>query len=162
MVVLRTRSGSIADKKTRYDTGALRAALGRIEDFHACMSADCSSGQIHEDADNNPISTCQACGLQHCVPCRVPWHRGLSCKKFRQKKEETEGEETRLRKKRKLDEEKASLDLLERATKLCPACNIKMEKIEDTRDIMTCKGMFPDFPNPEEDAQGEIADLGLP
>jgi len=51
-----TRNGDIADKQTRYDTSALRAALGQIEDFHACMSANCSSGQIQEDAENNPKS----------------------------------------------------------------------------------------------------------
>ena len=128
----------------------LRATLSAIPDFYHCMSPSCPSGQIHEDAENNPIFTCNSCRNRYCITCKTPWHGDISCEMFRrgeQRKEAEDGERKEL-KTRKQAEEKATEAALRKVTKDCPGCGCKIEKIADGCDIMNCEIFALFFPLP--------------
>ncbi|KAK3064260.1 hypothetical protein LTS18_008779 [Coniosporium uncinatum] len=50
----------------RYDTRMTHNTLNKIENFYYCQNSagGCKSGQIHENAEAEPIFTCNACGSQ--------------------------------------------------------------------------------------------------
>ncbi|KAL7798176.1 hypothetical protein V8C37DRAFT_368983 [Trichoderma ceciliae] len=74
-----------ADDETfkRYETLALRAAMGEAENFFWCTSG-CGSGQIHDTGHDQPIVTCLHCAHRSCFHHNVAWHQGLTCEEYDQ------------------------------------------------------------------------------
>ena len=106
----------------RYRKRLLLSYLSSEAAFHWCINEQCDSGQIH--IGTSPI--CGECGMSKCIDHNVPWHTGLSCELY----------ESRLAY-RKGKEEAATMMTLERTTKLCPECELRIEKNEGC-DHMTC------------------------
>ena len=51
--------------------------------FVSCCKGTCTSGSFHEGGKDQPIFTCTECGTRQCFSCRVPYHEGVTCKRFR-------------------------------------------------------------------------------
>jgi hypothetical protein len=67
--------------------------------------------------------TCQACKQKFCYTHDIPWHEDSTCSKYeiiRQGNDE------------------ATQDLLEKETKPCPKCGVRIFKLEGC-DHMTCR-----------------------
>ncbi|CAB4375177.1 hypothetical protein RhiirA5_398985 [Rhizophagus irregularis] len=106
----------------RFDILILRQTLSKMPEFRWCKNPKCESGQIHFEEDDAPIMTCQACGQKSCYTHDIPWHEDLSCSNYEVNKQGND-EETQ--------------DLLEKETKPCPKCGIRITKDEGC-DHMTC------------------------
>ncbi|APA11672.1 hypothetical protein sscle_08g064420 [Sclerotinia sclerotiorum 1980 UF-70] len=62
----------------------------------------------------------------------MPWHTGLTCNQYNTRERE------------RLQQEEASLQLMEKATKQCPQCQVRIEK-NDGCDHMTCRSCKHEF-----------------
>jgi hypothetical protein len=62
------------------------------------------------------ICTCYACGARACVRCDRPYHAGETCKAYQ------------LRTKDRMEEEDQTMRAIERATKACPNCRVRIQK----------------------------------
>ena len=52
--------------------------MNQMPDFHGCPNASCSYGDwLLKGAAQ--IFSCEGCGTQYCIDCRVPMHLGESC-----------------------------------------------------------------------------------
>ncbi|OMP86737.1 putative RING finger protein, partial [Diplodia seriata] len=127
----------LADRATfqRYDSLATRAHLSTLPNFRWCLSANCKSGQIHEDA-SGPIFTCMGCTKQFCTHHEIPWHRGETCEQYDQ----------RASCERQAKEDRATKRLLKKMTKQCPGknCGWTIEKNLGC-DHMTCRQCHHEF-----------------
>ncbi|OJD36572.1 ring finger protein [Diplodia corticola] len=121
----------LADSATfqRYDSLATRAHLSALPDFVWCLSASCTSGQIHEDG-SGPIFKCIGCKKRFCTQHKMPWHRGETCAQYDQ----------RVSREKQEDEERATKKMLKKTTKQCPgkSCGWMIEKNHGC-DHMTCR-----------------------
>ncbi|CAG8699918.1 9412_t:CDS:2 [Ambispora leptoticha] len=106
----------------RYDHLCFRQAIRQMPDFRWCKSPDCGSGQEHFERDKAPIMICAACGKMTCYTHDVPWHKDLTCAQYDIVIQTTEG---------------ATQDAIERETKPCPKCQIRIFKLEGCSH-MTC------------------------
>jgi hypothetical protein len=50
--------------------------------FVWCQSPDCYSGQLHPEAESQPIVTCIRCSSKTCFTHNVLYHEGQSCKQY--------------------------------------------------------------------------------
>ncbi|CAG8534555.1 2321_t:CDS:2 [Funneliformis mosseae] len=107
----------------QYDSLSLKQALRSMPDFRWCKNAGCGSGQIHSGGDKEPIMTCEACGEKSCYTHDIPWHDNLSCEEYNEAKQ---------------GEDMATQDLLNRETKQCPKCGVRITK-NGGCNHMTCK-----------------------
>ncbi|RIA86652.1 hypothetical protein C1645_828932 [Glomus cerebriforme] len=107
----------------RYDGLALKQALSNMPDFRWCKNAGCGSGQIHSGGDKEPIMTCKACGEKSCYTHDIPWHDALTCEQYNEAKK---------------GEDVATQDLLDRETKKCPKCGVRITK-NGGCNHMTCR-----------------------
>ncbi|CAB4464665.1 hypothetical protein RhiirA5_452829 [Rhizophagus irregularis] len=114
----------IASKQAfeRYDKLMLTQTLSKLPEFRWCKNSRCGAGQINFEGDASPIMTCESCGQKYCYTHDVPWHKGLTCSEYNN---------------RKLGEDKATKSLLERETKSCPKCGVRITK-NGGCDHMTC------------------------
>ncbi|CAG8434090.1 5291_t:CDS:2 [Diversispora eburnea] len=114
----------IATKKVfeRYDTLTLRKVLQGMPEFKWCKNASCGSGQIHFGGDDAPIMTCNACKAKSCYIHDVPWHKGKTCEEYEKFRKGADA---------------ATTDYLQRETKPCPKCGIKIAK-KGGCNHMTC------------------------
>jgi hypothetical protein len=118
-----------------------------------CLSAYCNAGRVHETAEKEKaknkktkerdgstydsaiylngyeyevapnICTCHACGARACVRCDRPYHAGKTCKAYQ------------LRTKDRMEEEDQAIRAIERATKPCPNCRVRIQK---KGDVLIC------------------------
>lgn len=78
------RTVEVTNPARRYDNMAARAALSKIPAFFWCLSADCSSGQIHPwPLSSHATFVCISCKYTYCLNHpSVPYHAGLSCEEY--------------------------------------------------------------------------------
>ncbi|CAI2179038.1 92_t:CDS:2 [Funneliformis geosporum] len=107
----------------RYDTLTLLQALRQMPEFRWCKNSGCGSGQIHFEGDDAPIMTCEACGEKSCYTHDVPWHKDLTCDEYDVNRR---------------GEDEATQDMLDRETKPCPKCGVRIIKYEGCNH-MTCR-----------------------
>ena len=113
----------------RYDNYVLSQALGEIDDFVKCAHEGCTfSGLADKQRENFMI--CAACEGKTCLGCKRIWHGELSCGKNAEKLESDQT--TRIR------QEAASKKYLEKKSKRCPNCGVKIIKHSGCNH-MTCK-----------------------
>jgi len=119
----------------KYDTRMLRLKLSAMSGFTWCVNSECDAGQFCTSigtAVSPKIVTCSSCGTKSCSFHSVPWHEGLTCTQF---------DEKRRREVRKKATEKLTHSdkrYLRAHTKSCPKCGIAIQKTEGC-DHMTCK-----------------------
>ncbi|CAI2189420.1 5179_t:CDS:2 [Funneliformis geosporum] len=97
----------------RYDHLCFRQAIRRMPDFRWCKNPNCGSGQEHFERDDAPIMICVACEKLTCYTHDVPWHEGRTCSQYDIERQTTEG---------------ATRDTIDRETKPCPKCHIRIYK----------------------------------
>jgi len=107
----------------RLDTLLLRQGLSKLPEFRWCKSSGCGSGQIHDGGDSAQIMRCNACNAKSCFTHDIPWHEDLTCKQY---DEVRKGDEA------------ATRDYLQRETKTCPKCGIRITK-NGGCNHMTCR-----------------------
>ncbi|RIB23094.1 hypothetical protein C2G38_2033046 [Gigaspora rosea] len=107
----------------RYEYLSFREAIRQIPDFRWCHNQNCGSGQEHLGEDISPIMICIACGQMNCFTHDVIWHDGRTCTEYEAEKNTIEG---------------ATRDTIERETKTCPGCGIRIYKYGGCTH-MTCK-----------------------
>ena len=117
---------------SRYETLGMLRVVRAIPNFIWCLSPKCTFGQIHHEGDREPIVTCAGCGFRMCYIHRSAWHSGLTCVEYDAARA---ADETR---KRTAKEEEKTAAELERHTKLCPQCGVRIIKV-DGCNHMTCK-----------------------
>lgn len=128
---------------SRWLDKAAKSRLDGDEEFHSCPSADCSWGCFMSTRDDGNILVCQVCDSRYCILCKVPMHDDETCEEFQenarlQSREEDEtaaAEERRERDKAK--EDQRSIRAVEKTTKGCPNCKVKIQKRSGC-DHMTC------------------------
>ncbi|CAG8756300.1 824_t:CDS:2, partial [Gigaspora rosea] len=96
-----------------YEYLSFREAIRQIPDFRWCHNQNCGSGQEHLGKDISPIMICIACGKLNCFTHDVIWHVGRTCTEYEAEKNTIEG---------------ATRDTIERETKTCPGCGIRIYK----------------------------------
>ncbi|PVH88823.1 hypothetical protein DL98DRAFT_362001, partial [Cadophora sp. DSE1049] len=95
--------------------------------FMAYLSPDCSSGQIHDGGDEQPIMTCVACGFKACYLHKRPWHPGQTCAKYDVEHQEIMKQEA-----------KSETYIIEKlCAQTCPSCGVRIQKSSGC-DHMTC------------------------
>ncbi|CAD6444594.1 cbdb2440-5f9e-4382-9b39-1985fce29fd3 [Sclerotinia trifoliorum] len=109
-----------------YDRNVLLYCIRSDPNFTNCLGPGCGGGQVHEDGDDQPIMTCGDCSFKTCFTHKMPWHTGLTCDQYNTRERE------------KLQQEEASQKLMEKATKKCPKCQVRIEKNKGC-DHMTCR-----------------------
>jgi IBR domain, a half RING-finger domain len=97
-------------------------AIKMQENYQPCTHPGCSSGQIHQSGDEQPIMTCIGCFKQTCFTHKRPWHNGRTC-----------AEVDALT----VDGLDQTLLTIQRTTKKCPNCNEGIEK-KGGCEHMTC------------------------
>ncbi|KAM7213034.1 hypothetical protein V8F06_011588 [Rhypophila decipiens] len=65
--------------KERLEKQSLMSALSADANFVWCSAAGCSSGQVHEGGQAQPIVTCISCGHKTCFTHKDEWHAGVTC-----------------------------------------------------------------------------------
>ncbi|EJU02141.1 hypothetical protein DACRYDRAFT_107078 [Dacryopinax primogenitus] len=111
----------------RYDALLLRKNLGADPNFIWCKNPKCDSGQVHDGIEGGSvIITCVKCGSKACSFHDAPWHEGLTCAQYDQRKMDKQGREA------------AVEAYFSKNTKQCPKCNAPIEKISGC-DHMTCR-----------------------
>ncbi|CAB4441718.1 unnamed protein product [Rhizophagus irregularis] len=115
----------------RYDRMLVNSALGGDPNFRWCKNSKCGSGQIHSSGHNEPIMRCESCGQKSCYTHDVLWHTDLTCTQYSDIIKKAE---------------EATQDLLNRETKACPKCGVRITKNGGcnhmTCKISTCKHEF--------------------
>ncbi|KEQ68764.1 hypothetical protein M436DRAFT_57838 [Aureobasidium namibiae CBS 147.97] len=111
----------------KYERACVRATLSADPDFRHCLSATCSSGQLHSGGSGEPIFRCEECGYKHCVVCETNWHEDQTCEEFQATRQLSLNAE----------DEKSQQEV-EKISKPCPQCHVRIEKIGGC-DGMTCQ-----------------------
>ncbi len=117
----------------RYETIGMLRVVQAMPNFRWCLSPKCNSGQIHQAGNKKPIVKCVACGFKICFTHQIAWHSGLTCKQYG-----TPAELNNDARGRTSREEKESAARLERYTKPCPHCAVRIWKAGGCRR-MACK-----------------------
>ncbi|KAK4212662.1 hypothetical protein QBC37DRAFT_317825 [Rhypophila decipiens] len=65
--------------KERLEKQSLMSVLSADVDFVWCTAPGCSSGQVHEGGQAQPIVTCISCGHKTCFIHKDEWHAGVTC-----------------------------------------------------------------------------------
>ncbi|EDO02656.1 hypothetical protein SS1G_05133 [Sclerotinia sclerotiorum 1980 UF-70] len=107
-----------------YDRNVLLSCIRGDPNFTNCLGPECGGGQIHEDSDDQPIMTCGACGFKTCFTHKMPWHTGLTCNQYNTRERE------------RLQQEEASLQLMEKATKQCPQCQVDLASMNSAGSVL--------------------------
>ncbi|KAF7870289.1 hypothetical protein EAF04_004035 [Stromatinia cepivora] len=115
-----------------YDRNVLLSCIRSDPNFTNCLGPECGGGQIHEDGDDQPIMTCGTCSFKTCFTHKMPWHTGLTCGQYNSQTRE------------RLQQEEASQKLMEKATKKCPNCQVRIQKNKGC-DHMTCQSCKHEF-----------------
>ena len=104
------------------------AAMGQVTNFQMCLNPSCSSGQIREPGDAEPIMICYECGYKMYFTHKSPWHESETC------------QEVEVRLSQPDNPEFASNVAVEASTKRCPnpKCGAAISKISGC-DQMTCE-----------------------
>ncbi|CAG8441738.1 5799_t:CDS:2 [Dentiscutata heterogama] len=97
----------------RYEYLCLRQAIRKMPDFRWCSNPECGSGQEHFERDKAPIMVCIECEKMTCYKHEVPWHEGRTCAEYDIEKGTPEG---------------ATSYAIERDTKPCPKCKVRIYK----------------------------------
>lgn len=111
-----------------YLDSQLKASLSANPDFHWCITPDCGSGQM----SSGNIFTCIQCEVKTCIHCASAWHEGETCGAYQ------------ARIAHRGPEERASELEVSRISKMCPGCEMKIEKINGC-DHMTCNQCLHQF-----------------
>jgi hypothetical protein len=113
------------------------AAVRDMPNFVRCLRPGCESGQIHDNADDEPIVICVDCHFKICFNHQVAWHVGRTCKEY----------DEVLAKKKEEDQEEASAKLIADNAKKCPnpSCGHGIIK-NGGCDLMTCEFICPSRP----------------
>lgn len=69
------------DDLEKYHTLAFRRALEIQPDISWCPTVNCNYAFFFED-DKGTDFRCEVCKKQYCLNCRVPYHRGQTCKEY--------------------------------------------------------------------------------
>ncbi|GBB83225.1 hypothetical protein RclHR1_00100029 [Rhizophagus clarus] len=106
----------IANEKLfeRYDKMMLYQALNEIPEFRWCNNSRCKFGQIYIQEECEPCDpkiTCKDCGKESCYVHDISWHQGLTCSEYEE-----------------IDEIKATQDYIDKKTKSCPSCGVRIIK----------------------------------
>ena len=131
----------------RYERLATRHAVEAIPGFQWCLRPNCSSGQVHESADDAPIMMCVDCGFSMCVVHNTAWHEGRTCE-----------EQDRVNQGIVAENEERSRQVIASTSKPCPgSCGFNITKI-DGCDHMTCQYQVP-LVNPRHYEVGALLSL---
>jgi hypothetical protein len=95
-----------------------------MQDFFWCLAPGCESGHIRDEGV--ALFDCIACGSQSCVNCNRLWHIGETCADYK------------LRIGPEKDREKASEAKVQKISKECPGCKVRIQKAGGC-EHMTCK-----------------------
>lgn len=111
----------LADAETiqKYDRLSVLQAMSTEEDFRWCLTPGCDYGAIWYVRESCSMLSCPACDHSQCYYHKVPWrlHAGLTCEKYDKKLRATE-----------TDPDADSQAWLERQTKPCPQCRVRISK----------------------------------
>ncbi|KAF1982289.1 hypothetical protein K402DRAFT_340717 [Aulographum hederae CBS 113979] len=120
----------------RFDRLSARAAVGQMENFVWCIGPNCGSGQEHAAGIAAPIFVCAICRFRQCIVHKMAWHDNETCKEYDYR---TTGQ-------KKKDEEKASEDVVNKSSVMCPGhkCGARIEKSVGC-DHMTCRKCRTEF-----------------
>ncbi|KAF7954192.1 hypothetical protein EAE96_005323 [Botrytis aclada] len=116
----------------RFDRKSLLSCIRSDSNFTNCLGPGCKDGQIHEGGDDQPIMTCRTCSFKTCFTHKMPWHTDLTCEGYDRKSGN------------RLRQERASQNLIEKATKRCPNCQVRIQKNKGC-DHMTCLSCKHEF-----------------
>ena len=105
-----------------YEWLTLRTTLEAMPQYRACLRPDCKGGQIHGMGEAEPIVICNECGSKSCYTHKIPWHAGKTCKEY------DRPEETDMETKARLAAEQEATKKGAPGVKLCPRCQIPIEK----------------------------------
>ena len=72
----------VANWSSRYDAKQMQEMLSTMPNFARCLGPNCSSGQIHDGGDEQPIMTCISCQFKTCYTHQLPWHDGQTCAEY--------------------------------------------------------------------------------
>jgi hypothetical protein len=95
-----------------------------MKDFVWCLARGCESGQVHDEG--RVEFDCIACGTKSCISCNRLWHTGETCVDYKLRTGTDE------------DREKASEAEVEKISKECPGCNMRIQK-DGGCEHMTCE-----------------------
>ncbi|KAF2692067.1 hypothetical protein K458DRAFT_286283 [Lentithecium fluviatile CBS 122367] len=123
----------------KFDSYAVRAALGDDPNFRWCRAQGCNSGQVHLSGEDSNIFRCVACGHRVCVIHNDTFHEGETCQEFDYR---TSGQKERDQRK----QEEASERAIGKLTKKCPGkgCSFNIQK-NGGCDHMTCSRCHYEF-----------------
>lgn len=124
----------------KYDFKVLMQALTSIPGFRVCQSSSCTSGQIHEDGNKEPMVTCIECGFRSCYTHLIPWHTGLTCAEYDHRAHK--GLKGWWKVKRLERAERKFRTTFGEAAKPCPRCKSLISK-DGGCYHMTCKSPVP-------------------
>ncbi|KAF7194155.1 Uncharacterized protein HII31_04511 [Pseudocercospora fuligena] len=112
---------SFTDKvEPKVDGLVLRSVLKNEPGWVDCPSSTCKGGALMIDGH---IFTCQVCNQRYCFSCQIPMHEGESCSQYKQRIEED-----RKREGEKLVEQEQTQAAVEKFSKACPKCHVRLEK----------------------------------
>ncbi|KAF2805951.1 uncharacterized protein BDZ99DRAFT_395267 [Mytilinidion resinicola] len=121
------------DTFREYDKRLLLHTLCKEPNFRWCLSLGCESGQIHDNIDPTLAAVqCQECEFRMCFRHERPWHDGLTCAEFEDSLEYGD------------PKYKETQAIIEKSTKACPNCNVRIEKGPGCFH-MTCKYTLKPF-----------------
>ena len=83
------------ENRKRFDHLKTFKMLSAMDEFRWCKAERCGSGQLHENGEDCPIVTCNACGSKSCYIHQVPFHFGTTCKDYDLFLQENEDQATR-------------------------------------------------------------------
>ncbi|PQE04907.1 RING finger protein [Rutstroemia sp. NJR-2017a BBW] len=112
-----------------YDKKALMSLMRQDPNFTHCLGAGCDGGQIHDGGNDQPIMTCNSCGVKTCFTHKLPWHTGLTCTEYDEQQRQ------------RLEQEAASVQFMQANNfKQCPnpKCGLRLDKISGCNH-MTCR-----------------------
>ena len=105
--------------------------LETLEEFRACQSPTCDSGQLHASGAAEPIVVCEDCGFRSCFVHRMPWHDGVTCAQYDARNPEQVERDKRV-------EEKDYRKMFGEGVKPCPNCRSPIQK-RGGCNLMSCE-----------------------
>ena len=105
---------------------AAKAYLKTDADWVDCPSSSCKSGSLMVDGH---IFTCQECKYRYCFSCKVLMHEGETCTAYKKRMK---------RDKKHVKDEELSKKKVEKISKPCPKCGIRINKYTGC-DHVTCE-----------------------
>lgn len=109
----------------KYDRFDLQRTLEREFNLFNCPNAACRN--IVAAPDGAKCIQCPECKKEYCMECKVEWHRGINCAKYKEWAAENK------------DADALTLVFLQRGGgKQCPKCRVWIEKNQGC-DHMTCR-----------------------